>query len=265
MHAHDEADPRFRTGGPPAGEPRVAGRPARPATRPPGDPLARRFAENGYPASMASPVARPGHRQGTFLLADISGYTGFLNGVAEAHRSLIVEADEPPPAYALLSTLLDAMVDRVEPRFRLVKLEGDAMFAVADEDAASMRGEAVLDCLRACYAAFRDLLGSARSVWSCTCDACARIHDLGLKFVLHHGGYVVQRIVGREELAGLDVIVAHRLLKNHARDLVGDAPYALLSDAAMSALAVPEAGMLATVETYDDLPPIPVHVLRLEA
>lgn len=211
---------------------------------------------------MTTPTARPGHRAGAFLLADISGYTGFLHGVADAHRDLIVEADEPPPAYALLSSLLDAMVAEVSAHFRLVKLEGDALFAVAD-DTASLRGQTVVDCLRSCYRAFRDLLGNAGAVWTCTCDACARIHDLGLKFVLHHGAYVVQRIVGQEELAGPDVIVAHRLLKNHARDLVGDAPYALLSDAAVRALEVPRAGLLAGVETYEDLPPVAVHVLPL--
>ena len=98
---------------------------------------------------------------------------------------------------------------------------------------------------------------------TCTCDACARIDALGLKFVLHHGDYVVQRIAGREELAGPDVIVAHRLLKNHARDLVGERPYALLSDATLAALDVPADGMLPAMEAYDDMPPVPVHVLPL--
>jgi hypothetical protein len=182
--------------------------------------------------------------------------------VADAHRALIIEADEPPAAYALLSNLLDAMVDRVAPRFRLVKLEGDALFAVSDADPA--RGSDVLDCLRECHRAFTELLADANLTWSCQCNACTRIDSLGLKFVLHHGVYVTQRIVGNEELAGPDVIVAHRLLKNHARELVGDHPYALLSDVAIDALGVPTDGMLGAVETYDDLPPIPVHVLRLD-
>ena len=81
--------------------------------------------------------------------------------------------------------------------------------------------------------------------------------------MLHHGTYVVQRIVGNEELAGPDVIVVHRLLKNHARDLVGDRPYALLSDASIAALDVPVDGMQAAIEQYEDMPPIPVHVLAL--
>ena len=206
--------------------------------------------------------ATPNRGVATFLLADISGYTGFLNGVAAAHRAIIVEADEPPVAYALLSSLIDTMVDALAPSFRLAKLEGDALFALAD-DPAPIQGHALLHQIRACYAAFSRVLANANEQWICNCDACSRIHDLGLKFVVHHGGYVVQRIVGNEELAGPDVIVAHRLLKNHARDLVGDAPYALLSDATLEALDVPSDGMLAATETYDDLPPVPVHVLPL--
>jgi hypothetical protein len=209
--------------------------------------------------TLAAPRSR---REGTFLLADISGYTSFLHGVAEAHRAIVIEADEPPPAYALISSLLDAMVEKVAPRFRLVKLEGDALFAVADASD-ELRGPSVIECLRACHAAFTALLEGAHEQWACTCDACSRINDLGLKFVLHHGSYVVQWIVGREELAGPDVIVVHRLLKNHARDLVGDRPYALLSDTTLAALDVPAEGMVAAVEIYDDMPPVPVHVLPL--
>ena len=82
--------------------------------------------------------------------------------------------------------------------------------------------------------------------------------------MLHHGEYVLHRIVGREELAGPEVIVAHRLLKNHARDVVGAHPYALLTDAALAALGVPTAEMPALTETYDGLPPIPGRLLLLD-
>lgn len=212
---------------------------------------------------MTLPSSRGARRRGALLLADISGYTGFLHGVADAHRELIVEADEPPPAYALLSSLLDAMVERVAPQFRLVKFEGDALFAVADDPALEMRGPAVLACLRGCHAAFQALLAEAGAQWTCTCGSCARIHDLGLKLILHHGDYVAHPIAGREELAGPDVIVAHRLLKNRVRDLVGQRPYALLTDAALEALEVPPDGMVAGSETYDGLPPIAFRVLPL--
>jgi len=215
-------------------------------------------------AVMSSPIIRGTRRSGAFLLADISGYTGFLHGVADAHRELIVEADEPPPAYALLSSLLDAMVERVAPPFRLVKFEGDALFAIADDPGMTPHGPAALACLRGCYAAFQALLVEAGTQWTCTCVACARIDDLGLKLVLHHGEYVAQQIVGREELAGPDVIVAHRLLKNHVRDIIGPRPYALLTDAALRALEAPADEMIAAEESYEGLSTIGIHVLPLD-
>ena len=212
-------------------------------------------------AAMIQPNGRASRNRGTFLLADISGYTSFLTGVAQAHKALILDADEPPVAYAVLSRLLDAMHAAIEPTFRLAKFEGDALFAV--EEGPLPHGRAILACIQGCHDAFREQLGLAGSQWTCTCTACARVQDLGLKFVLHHGEYVVHRIANMEELAGPEVIVAHRLLKNHARDLVGDRPYVLLTDATVEALDVPTEGMLAGVETYDDLPPLGVHVLAL--
>ena len=208
-------------------------------------------------------MANASRGRGALLLADISGYTGFLQGVADAHVELIVDAPEPPPAYGLLSHLLDTILESLQPMFRLAKLEGDAVFAVEAVEIES--GEAVLERVRACYVAFSDQLASAGSMWTCTCDTCARIGALDLKFVLHHGAYVIQPVAGQAEVLGSDVNIAHRLLKNHARELVGDHAYVLVSDAAAGALGIPTTGMVAGEETYEGIPPIAVHVLALEA
>src|SRR5438045_9266524 len=116
---------------------------------------------------MAGPLPHASRRHGVLLLADISGYTSFLGGVADAHRDIIIEADEPPPAYAVLSHLLDTMVGAIAPAFRLAKFEGDAIFAVADEG--TVGGEALLGYLRRCYTSFRDALTEAGTTWTCTC------------------------------------------------------------------------------------------------
>lgn len=212
-----------------------------------------------------NPVPDPSSRQrGALLLADISGYTGFLQGIAEAHAELKVEEAEPAPIYSLLSSLFDTMASALAPSFAVVKLEGDAIFATAPDGPESVRGDAVLASLRNCYAAFAERLSQGRSQLTCGCNSCSLVDGLDLKFVLHHGNYVLHRIVGREELAGPEVIVAHRLLKNHAREVVGVHPYALLTDAALAALEIPAAEMPALTETYDGLPPIPGHLLLLD-
>jgi len=137
---------------------------------------------------MNADSPRSSRREGALLLADISGYTRFLQGVADAHRDLIVEADEPPAAYAVLSHLLDTMVVAIAPPFRLAKFEGDAIFAISGNGAAD--GQAVIDVVERCHAAFRGELSRAGSQWICSCAACAVVGELDVKFVVHHGAYV---------------------------------------------------------------------------
>ena len=209
------------------------------------------------------PVPTATRRQGVLLLADISGYTGFLQGVAEAHRALIIDSDDPPYAYAVMSTTLQAIVEALSPQFQVAKLEGDAVFAVADDGTVS--GEAMLGTLRDCLAAFRAQLTKATDTWVCSCNACSTINTLDLKFIVHHGGYVAQTIAGYSELLGPEVNVAHRLLKNHAVELVGRVPYALFTDAATDALSLTTDGMTDSEEAYDGNPPLPVHILVLGA
>jgi len=212
---------------------------------------------------MQSAPGQTSRQRGALLLADISGYTSFLQGIADAHAELNAESEEPAPVYSLLSGVLDAMATALAPAFGVAKFEGDAIFAIAPDGPESVRGEAVTACLQSCYSTFAQRIAEGRASLTCDCNSCSLVSGLNLKFVLHHGEYVVQRIVGREELTGPEVIVAHRLLKNHARDVIGPRPYALLTDAAAAALDVPTDAMHALTETYDGLPPIPAHLLVL--
>ncbi|MFX6815286.1 DUF2652 domain-containing protein, partial [Acinetobacter baumannii] len=77
--------------------------------------------------------------------------------------------------------------------------------------------------------------------------------DLDFKFVIHHGEMVKQKMGGREELAGRDVILVHRLLKNSVGEKLGGRAYALYSDAAIRAMGVdPVAqGLIPHHETID--------------
>jgi hypothetical protein len=201
---------------------------------------------------------------GPLLLADISGYTGFLQTVAEAHRDDAFAGGRVPDAYGLVSSLLDGIIERVCPPFTLSKVEGDAVFAFATDVQDDIpRGTAVLGCLSACYASFQERLAGAERVWTCRCDACARVETLDLKFVLHAGSYIVQSIAGARELVGPEVVMAHRLLKNHAAQLIGQPAYALITEAAAAHLAVPAEGGRPLTETYDHYAPVAARVYAL--
>jgi hypothetical protein len=165
-------------------------------------------------------------REGYLLLADISGYTKFLTGTELEH------------AQAIIRELTSLVRERLVPPMKFVQLEGDAVFCYAD--AGIFRdGERCIELIEVCYFDFSNrLLNMARNT-TCPCSACAAIGSLGLKFVCHYGTFVINTDAGGVDLAGADVILVHRLLKNSVSERTGINAYALLTDACLQRL--PEA------------------------
>ncbi len=158
-----------------------------------------------------------GRMSGYLLLADISGYTKFLTGTELEH------------SHAIVTELTKLIRSRLVPPMRFVKLEGDAVFCFAGADAFP-DGEQVLELVESCYFDFTSrLLDMTRST-TCACDACRAIGGLGLKFIVHFGEFIVDRDDdGRVDLAGPEVILAHRLLKNTVIESGGPKAYAFMS------------------------------------
>ena len=97
------------------------------------------------------------------------------------------------------------------------KLEGDAIFLYADLIAGEETAVAydVVRQVEMFFDAFhtrKDQLVQERA--DCSCFACQRVADLRLKAFLHRGQAFFRQIRQFEELAGEDVILVHRLLKN---------------------------------------------------
>ncbi len=187
-----------------------------------------------------------------FLIADISGYTGYLADVELDH------------AQDILADLVGAVVTALRPNFRLAKLEGDAAFTFMTAD--RVDGSMLLDTIERCYFGFRRRRRDVRQATSCECNACVRIPDLDLKFVVHHGEAIIQKVAGRQELLGSDVIVVHRLLKNDVVEKLGINAYALISQACIDASDLDPAalGMRAHTETYDRIGDVPAWAHDLE-
>jgi class 3 adenylate cyclase len=195
------------------------------------------------------------------VLADISGYTGFMAGVEEEHG--VDFSGGVPAAYSVLGALLDAVIVGLEPEFSLVKLEGDAVFAVAPAARLDGRGDRVLEVVEATYRAFIDGRTRAIPASDHICTACPNVARLDLKVVLHRGQAVRQAVGSGSDLLGPAVTVAHRLLKNTIRERIGSRPYLFLTDAAATALGVPEVG-LPHGEEYADAGPIRGRVVELD-
>jgi len=206
-------------------------------------------------------VLAPVRAKGPLLLADISGYTSFLQAVSVAHAN---DTDARiPDAYAMMSSLLDGIVERMVPPFTLSKLEGDAVFAFATDDDNVPAGEALLACLADCYAEFQRRRDVAHEIWTCDCGACILGNGLDLKFIVHAGSFIVQSIAGGRELVGPDVVMAHRLLKTGAAVVAGGKGYALITAPAVERFGVPTDDARPLVETYDHYAPIDCWVYRL--
>ena len=177
-------------------------------------------------------------RQGFFIIADISGYASFLTGSEFEH------------AQAIMEELTKLVVSHAKVPLRLVKLEGDAVFCyIPVEDLPE--ADRLLDHMESCYFDFLDHLAEMKMHTTCPCAACANMQQLDLKFVAHYGEYVVQRIAGTaEDLAGPDVILVHRLLKNRVVETTGTRAYALLTEATMARIGCLP-GAKSHSESYD--------------
>ena len=144
-------------------------------------------------------------RQTLLLIADIAGYTRFM----KFHYASLVHAQH------IIGQLLETVIDAAGPSLRLAKLEGDAAFfylpASADGafDPALVAGQAA-EIYRAFHARANDL----RVNTLCPCDGCQQTGNLKIKLVGHLGQVAVQKVKQLTELAGVDVIVVHRMLKN---------------------------------------------------
>jgi class 3 adenylate cyclase len=208
----------------------------------------------------AAPVADPAAGERYLLLADISGYTGFMTGVEHEHGADFSAGI--PAAYAVLGSLLDSVVQGVEPDFAVVKLEGDAVFAAAPAMQLDGHGAEVLDQLRSMYQAFLDSRTQAIPANDHVCIACPAVAHLDLKVILHRGQVVRQAVGAGSDLLGPAVTVAHRLLKNTIRDQIGYQPYLFVTDAAATGLNLSEAGLVHR-EEYADAGPVAGRVVEL--
>jgi len=159
-----------------------------------------------------------------FAIADISGYTSFLAGVELDH------------AQDIIADFMDTVVKGLRPPFRLAKFEGDAAFVYAVAE--KVDGSLLQDTIESAYFKFRRRLRDVKQASTCECKACVAMSDLDFKFVVHHGEMVKQKMGGREELAGRDVILVHRLLKNTVSEKVGSRAYALYSDACIQTMGM---------------------------
>lgn len=190
--------------------------------------------------------------KGYFIITDISGYTEFLT------RSELDHAQDA------LQGLFDVQLANIKHPFVISGFRGDAIFMYVPETN-FVEPQSLLESLENLYFVFADTLRQMQFNTTCTCRACQNMSKLDLKMVIHYGEYAIQKLGDREELLGADVIVPHRMLKNHVIEKTEIQSYALFSEAAARALNLAELAypLVAHTETYEHIGKVQMHALDL--
>jgi hypothetical protein len=188
-------------------------------------------------------------QEGYLLIADITGYTVYLN------KSELDHAQET------LTTLLKLLVEHTQPPLVISRLEGDAVISYGLQSN-FFQGQTFVEIIENTYVAFRKAIERMVLNNTCRCNACANVSSLDLKFLFHYGTFAIQHVNNLDELVGSDVILIHRLLKNHVQETTGFRAYALYTDAAIQQLGLTDLHetMTAHVESYEHLGEVKVWV-----
>ena len=184
---------------------------------------------------------------GYLMLADISGYTSFVAKTEIEHADIA------------LSYLLETIVEKLSGLLNICQLEGDAVFAYAEESKLP-EGKSLLEMIDQTYLAFRDKANELYGGATCPCKACKAIPTLDLKFMLHYGEFVIQQVAGVKHLLGTDVNLIHRLSKNHVSETTGWKGYALFTHQGLERLQTDKAPFIQQTESYEHLGEVEIYV-----
>jgi Protein of unknown function (DUF2652) len=167
------------------------------------------------------------------VIADIGGYTRFMT----LHRTSLAHAQENT------SRLLEAIIDAA-PDLELSGLEGDAAFLYAVTPSADEITRSLAGLASAMHRAFHHEQQRLEVLRVCWCDGCKQTGKLTVKVVAHYGEAVASTTRGRSTLAGVDVILVHRMLKNS----VPISEYVLMTDAVLERAGAPLPELAAPVD-----------------
>lgn len=189
---------------------------------------------------------------GYFIIADISGYTSFVSGTELEHAQSIIEE------------LTKLILGHIQSPLKMVKLEGDAVFYYVPSGSLP-DAERLLEHVESCYYDFIGHILKIKRLTSCQCRACTSMHTLDLKFFVHYGEYMIQRVPGtQEDIVGKDVILLHRLLKNSVTEKMGLRGYALLTNACLERMGQPSS-ITPHTETYEHIGEVKCGVYDLRS
>ena len=191
--------------------------------------------------------------KGFIVLVDISGYTNFVS------RHNIDSSDNKKldfgQAHAehIISDLLERVINELDDVLTINKLQGDAalFYGISDNNNNNNNlSDKIIKKLQTSFDVFNQRLNEIKFCEACKCGTCADIGNLKLKSFVHFGDFLIKEINQFKEIAGQDVILAHRLMKNS----IGVSEYMLFTKPFTEIKEINSLGLIENrVEKYDDM------------
>jgi len=192
-------------------------------------------------------------KTGFIVMADITGYTVYLNESELDHAQESIVA------------ILDVIIGSTDAPLTLSRVVGDAVLSYAF-DGAILNTQTLVEELESIYVVFRRALEQMILNTTCTCNACANLSALDLKFIVHHGDFVIREMAGSHELIGPNVNQVFRLAKNRIKEILGFRAYIAYTSDAAKALELPDfvATLAPLVADTDEFGSVQLHVADMQ-
>ncbi len=135
------------------------------------------------------------------FIPDISGFTKFVTETEINHSQHIIKE------------LIEVIVKSLTPEIIVSEIEGDAVLAYRLGNPPSYTE--LKELAEKIFLNFHSQLRIIERDNVCSCGACTGASDLTLKFITHFGKLKEVEVANFKKIIGSDVILVHRLLKNH--------------------------------------------------
>ena len=154
------------------------------------------------------------NHKGFIVLVDISGYTNFISSHnIESNENEKLSTGQAHAEH-IISDLLEKVINELDGVLKINKLQGDAaLFYGISEDNKDL-SEKIFNKLQSSFDVFNKRLNEIKFCEACSCGTCADVGNLKLKSFVHFGDFLIKKVNQFKEIAGQDVILAHRLMKN---------------------------------------------------
>ncbi len=188
--------------------------------------------------------------KGFIALVDISGYTNFVSGHNLDSSKDKKLSQGQAHAEHIISDLLEKVIEELDDVLTINKLQGDAALFYAVPDDPNELSEVIIQKLQTSFKIFNQHINDILFCETWACSTCPEVGDLKLKSFVHYGDFLIKKVNQFKEIAGQDVILAHRLMKNS----IGVSEYMLFTK---SFSEIMDLNLLGTIEEriekYDGL------------